>query len=543
MTLKNRSLTNLIALVWVLLLAVGQLAGAAPAVPAQADRTGAAVASDGHVFLPLLRQSLPQSAAISPVASDGHTFLPLLRRSLPQPAAISPWGMNLYLAKGDRARDNRPLLADLATQAGVQWTREELPWALIEPTAGTFQPLYDDPLLLAATKGLGIVGMLLTTPDWARDPTCRPPLEAYWCPPTDPQQFARFAAWMAERYDGDGFRDAPGSPRVAAWEIWNEPNDVGNWPDIGADANARKRRYGEMLVATYQAIKAADPTAIVLLGGVYIFDGGCGNGICDGFNFLSAPGGVFQQVPQARQAFDVFATHPYAAPTRPDDPQLPRLVLIEGTTRAARGWLDSAAIGRPDAPIWITELGWCTAPGACPGGAGVTEEQQANYLVRAQVIAQQNGVQHISWFQFEDAFDDSNRMWGNGAIVHNYDGTGYPLKLAYYAYRTLARQLRDAAVAGIGPLHTHQYDPSQPYTNSGGTYDYRYRRGTTLIDVLWRPNDSVQVAFPVQPGMPITRIDRDGVSAPLTPAGGAVQLTLSERPVLIVQGVVAAAAR
>src|SRR5436853_448797 len=83
------------------------------------------------------------------------------------------------------------------------------------------------------------------------------------------------------------------------------------------------------------------------------------------------------------------------------------------------------------------------------------------------------------------------------------------------------------SVARTGPLHTHQYDPSQPYTNSGGTYDYRYQRGTTLIDVLWRPNDSVQVVFPVQPGVPITRIDRDGASTPLTPAGGVVQLTLS----------------
>jgi hypothetical protein len=347
--------------------------------------------------------------------------------------------------------------------------------------------------------------------------------------------FARFASWMVERYDGDGFQDAPGSPRIAAWEIWNEPNDTGNWPEIGTDPNARKRRYGEMLVAANQAIKAADPTALVLIGGTYIFDGSCTNTICDGFNFLSAPGGVFPQVPQARKSFDIFATHPYASPTAPDALGIPRIVLLEGTARAARGWLDSAPIGRPDARIWITELGWCTTPGVCPGSLPVTEDQQANYLIRALVIAQQNGVEHTSWFQFEDAFNNANRLWGNGAIVHNYDVNSYPAKPAYNAYRTLATQLADAKVVGSGPIHSHIYDLAQPYTNSGGTYDYRYLRGATIIDVLWRPNDSVKVAFPVVPGRNVTLVDRDGGRSPLVPSGGTVQLTLSERPILIVQ--------
>lgn len=470
-----------------------------------------------------------------------HVFLPLIATASSQPATISFWGMNLYLTKFERTGtgDNRSLLADTALQSGAAWTREELVWDLIEPYNDDFRTIYDENLRLAARKGFGVIGMLLTTPAWARDSTCRPTREAYWCPPASAQEYAEFAAWMTERYDGDGVQDAAGSPRVAAWELWNEPNDVGNWADIGADANARKRRYGELLVATYAAIKAADPSATVLLGGMYIFDGYCSNGICDGFNFLNAAGGVFQQTPQARQAFDVFATHPYASPIRPDALNVPRIVLIEGTSRATRSWLDAPDVGRPDAQIWITELGWCTTPGVCPGDLQVTEDQQANYLIRAMVIAQQNGIQHVSWFQFEDAFNNPNRMWGNGAIVRDYNGAAYPPKPAFYAYRTLAGQLRNALPLGIGPIHTHQFDPSQPYTNSGGTYNYRYQRDGTLIDVLWRPNDTVQAAFPVNTSLPVTRIDRDGTQTPLTPAGGMVQLTLSERPILVVQGYVA----
>ncbi len=465
-------------------------------------------------------------------------YLPLIRGIPLQPSAISYFGMNLYLTKVERRRagDNLLVLADLAKQAGVSWTREELVWSLIEPNQNDLRPIYDASLRLAAQKGFGIIGMLLTTPEWARDPSCRPQRETYWCPPTDANTYARFAAWMVERYDGDGFQDTAGSPRIAAWELWNEPNDAGNWADIGADGDARKRRYGELMIAAYAAIKAADPTATVLIGGTYLFDQGCAGGICDGINFLSGPGGVFRQLPQARQAFDVFATHPYATPTAPDALGIPRIVLIEGTTRAARGWLASAPIGRPDAQLWITELGWCTTPGNCPGILPVSEEQQANYLIRSMVIAQQNGAEHVSWFQFEDAFNDPNRLAGNAAIVRDYNGQTYPLKPAYVAYRTLATQLRDAAVVGVGPVHTHQFDPSQPYTNSGGTYDYRYRRGTTIIDVLWRPNDTTQVSFPVTPGQPITLVDRDGARTALVPSRGAVQLTLSERPIILVQG-------
>lgn len=467
-------------------------------------------------------------------AQTARLFLPVVLRQSSQPDAVSFWGMNLYLTKRERrtAGDDLVALADLARGGGVQWTREELPWDLIEPRDDQFSTVYDEGLRLAADKGFGIVGMLLTTPAWARDPACA---GSYWCPPADVAEFAEFAGWMAERYDGDGRDDAPGSPRVAAWQIWNEPNDTALWPAVGGGEAGRRLRYGQMLVAAYAAIKAADPTATVVIGGTYIYDGSCAGGVCDGFNFLNAEGGVFRQVPAARQAFDVFAVHPYIPTDQPDAPTIPRVITLEGRLRTARAWLDDPSVGRPDAPIWVTELGWCTAPGACPGGAAVSEAQQATYLARSLVIAQHAGVAHLSWFQFEDAFDDPGRVWANAAIVRQRDGGGYPVKPAYTAYQTLAAQLAGAAPAGRGPLNTHVYDPGAPLGAGGGVYDYRYTRGAAVIDVIWSPDRHGPARLPVAAGRSVALVALDGSVAPLTPSGGAVDIAIGAAPILVVQ--------
>lgn len=469
------------------------------------------------------------------------TRTPRATAAATQPSTVSFWGMNAYITKRERrdARDNLGVLADTARAAGVGWTREELPWDLIEPYAGKRNGVYDGSLKLTADRGFGIIGMLLTTPGWARDPSCRAPGPVYWCPPARVSDYANFAGWMAERYDGDGITDAPGSPRIAAWEIWNEPNDTLLWPNVGGDDNVRKRRYGEMLIAAYQAIKNADPTALVLTGGAYIYDGGCypvdGREVCDGLNFFNAGGGVFPQVPAARQAFDVFAIHPFISTNRPDAPEIPSIITVEGRIRTTRTWLNRD-IQRSDAPIWITEMGWCTTGGTCPGGVAISEDQQANFLVRSLVIAQQNGVPHVSWFQLEDAFDDPGREWGNADILHDFDGAGYPAKPAYHAYRTLQARLDGAVPQGTGPVNTHTYAPDvSAFFSGNGVYDYRYTRDTTTIDVLWVPQGTEAVTFPVDGSKQILVIDRDGGQTTAQVANNLLSLTVSERPRFIVQ--------
>jgi len=177
-------------------------------------------------------------------------------------ATWSFFGMDMYLSGPDRTESEVDALLTHAQTIGVKWSREELAWAIYDQPWGP--GYYDDRLSTIYDDGFGIIGILLTTPPWARKPECS---SSPLCPPADPQDFADFAADIVERYDGDKYNDAPGSPRVAYWEIWNEPDQPAVWlpaPDAA--------EYTQMLCAAYPAIKAADPTATVLIGGLTDWD-------------------------------------------------------------------------------------------------------------------------------------------------------------------------------------------------------------------------------------------------------------------------------
>ncbi len=68
------------------------------------------------------------------------------------------------------------------------------------------------------------------------------------------QDFADFCFVLAERYRG----------RIAAYQIWNEPNLSREWGNEPPDPAA----YTELLKVCYESIKAADPEAIVISAGL-----------------------------------------------------------------------------------------------------------------------------------------------------------------------------------------------------------------------------------------------------------------------------------
>lgn len=285
------------------------------------------------------------------------------------------------------------LVADL----GVGWVRAFAPWNTFEPARGAL----NEPELASLEAGIAglpagdkVILDVVDTPQWESG-SANPAT-----PPRNPADYAAFIGKMAHRFAG----------RVAAWEIWNE-EDASLWWSTGPEPAA----YAALLRAAYAAVKAADPQAKVVLGGL------TGND----YEYLAE---LYDH--GAKGSFDAVAVHtddicnklsPYEYlrndPRGAYPGQLNRWAFLGYRTvhevMLAHG---------DDSPIWMTELGWSTYSGTCNSGAsagktvgGVSPEQQATFLLQAyHCLAQDSYVQVGIWFGLQDTepFDSPRGQYG-----------------------------------------------------------------------------------------------------------------------------------
>ncbi len=452
-----------------------------------------------------------------------------------QPAHISFFGMNTYITgleriaiDGDKGVEH---LIGAGRSAGVEWGREELSWANIEPgrKGGWNWGYFDKRMLQMANAGYGMTGMLLTTPEWARVPDCKARAKAantyeYWCPPANVRDYADFVWTIIERYDGDGDSDAPGSPRIATWQIWNEPSAPLTWP-------GSPEEYGRMLVEAYKAGKAADPTATITLGGVYLFDG-LGTDPTDGIPFYNH---MIAAVPESQETFDALPIHPYMTNAAPDAPKIHASITLWGRILLAQRWLNDHQGRRGVRPLWISELGWATGPGrdGCPPNTVPDESLVATYMVRSHAIALALGVQNMSFFQLEDKFDGRDKqVCDDASALLGTAANGYREKPAFVAYRTMTQQLAGATFLGFGKAHVYRYNPRDQ--NYIGLYHLRFRRADgTRVDVLWRTlgSKAVDLALETRGGADVVSLDGGRQAI----AGRSVRVDVGEQPVYVVQ--------
>src|SRR4051794_32854637 len=141
----------------------------------------------------------------------------------------SPLGVNVFLEKeADPAKVEKTL--QMAQDAGLKWARQGFPWNDIEISKkGDFTDRrgpewvdawakYDHIVDASHRHGLEIIARLDSPPDWARIPG--DDLQTYHKgPPANYQDYADFVAGVAARYKG----------KVKYFQIWNEPNLIGEW--------------------------------------------------------------------------------------------------------------------------------------------------------------------------------------------------------------------------------------------------------------------------------------------------------------------------
>lgn len=275
------------------------------------------------------------------------------------PQVVSPLpevGVQFHAGWSTYSDEERIEVLDKLAVAGVDWVRIDVGWCSIEPTgpgdtADWYVENLDTAVDAARERGMDVLMTLWCTPRWASGASGSEYVTRA-APPRDFDEYRRIAQWAAEHWAG----------RVAAWEIWNEP-------DLPAFFGGDVDGYVDLLKAGRAGVKAGDPDAQVVLGAPVPND----------TDWLRA---LYQR--GAAEHFDVMATHPYSVPlNRPpemDDGTFAGLPSVDAVKRLMRRY------GDDDKPIWFTEFGWSTHANdgdETKWQKGVTEEEQADYIARA----------------------------------------------------------------------------------------------------------------------------------------------------------------
>ncbi|MDQ3569411.1 MAG: cellulase family glycosylhydrolase [Actinomycetota bacterium] len=320
------------------------------------------------------------------------------------------WGIS-------RADMDRTLSAMSA--AGVKSARMGIEWSGVEPDAkGVWHTNWlaeiDAAVAKARAAGIEVLMPLGGVPYWASaDPNkytdgSGQHWNKHW-KPTNTGDYVDFVRTMVNRYKSQG---------VHVYQVWNEPNLGRFWP---SGPNAAE--YVQMLKAAYPAIKQADPSATVVLGGL------SGND----YNYLAQLYGA-----GARSYFDLAAVHPYTGAVDPT-----WCWNQAGTTKKAKDAFcgieevrnTMVANGDSGKSIWLTEFGWSTTTAEY----GVSEAAQADFLTKALVkLASYPYVTKAFWYNFRNNYWSNNdpAEWEANSGLLRVNFSQKPAYAALKAYTT-----------------------------------------------------------------------------------------------------------
>jgi polysaccharide biosynthesis protein PslG len=300
--------------------------------------------------------------------------------------------------------------------AGAQWVRMVVNWNELEPSRpGQVNPptlaRYDYAVELAGYLGLKVEMPISDgVPYWASsdpgkhidslgvrrwDPTF---------PPIHMSDYRRVVQLVASHFAPLG---------VTSFEIWNEPNLKRFWKPHPSPV-----RYTRMLRAGYRGVKAADPAAQVVLGGLAKND----------YRFLAriyrAGGGRY---------FDVASDHPYTRGSplkvRRDDRGRISRNSFPGFREVRRTMVRHGDAAKP---LTIGEFGYSTNL----QNGGVSEERQARYLIQAFAYADRYPwINTMFWYDGRDFASGPLSRFQYGLVHANFSP-----KPSYHAYWTLAKR-------------------------------------------------------------------------------------------------------
>ena len=285
-----------------------------------------------------------------------------------------------------------------ALHANVQ--RGSFLWHHIESTQGTYDWTYTDYVVnQSLAANVDPLMVVYGSPSWANGtPTSTASYFLYV-----PQGAAAFATWVSEYATFMGAAAARYKGRVRKWELWNEENQHYFWkpaPNV--------QQYITWYNAVYAAIKAADPTCTVSIGGITGLSAGPASDY-QGTTFLS-------DLYAAGLKPEAVAIHPYSN-------------YGPSTTQAYQNSFSDIALvhkimvanAQASTPVWLTEWGW---DNNSVGASTVAQYVTQSFTMIATLYPY---VTVATYFQLQDAggysygfFDSSGSLRPGGSAFETF---------------------------------------------------------------------------------------------------------------------------
>lgn len=323
----------------------------------------------------------------------------------PSLASAAQTGLVTDLTWGLSTSDQNTTVAAMQ-DAGTKWTRLSVQWKDYEPARGQYAgwdvAQVDRAVQLCRGAGIRVLLDVVNAPAWASATND----SGQGNVPRNPADFAAFMSYLATRYRG----------QISAYEIWNEP-DIQRFWNPGPNAAA----YTALLKEAYAAVKAGDPNALVVSGGL-------------AWDYESSTSSYLTKMyaAGAKGSFDVVAVHDF-----PDGS------IANGLTTWAQGRRTAHRVmlaNGDDKPIWITEYGFNTAAPGSGWQPSSTPQQQADLLGKAFQVMDQDAP----WLQVAFYYNFRNNYWQYDKPTDMEAQFGllksdFTPKPAYFVFKSYAR--------------------------------------------------------------------------------------------------------
>lgn len=334
-------------------------------------------------------------------------------------AAPAPTAAQPFTTGVTNLGTNAQLAFQRTRDAGADFVRIQLYWSGTAPSlqpaawdpADPRDPAYnwvasDEAVRNAIAAGLTPLLQIDGAPQWAQ--RCKPPklFPAATCDP-NPGDLRAFATAAAERYSGR----TPGVPAVRYFQGLNEPNlslfffpqyEVGGKP-------LSPYMYRDLINAFYAGVKAAEPSARVVLAGLGPIEvPQLTIGPMRFAQLLLCMSGGKNPKPTKVDCgdgvhFDIFAVQPYTTggPTHQghrNDVEIGDLPKLQNLIAAAdrAGHIVGAT---KKTPLWVTEFSWDSKP---PDPGGLPMKIETRWVAEALHTAWSAGVENFFWYSLRD---------------------------------------------------------------------------------------------------------------------------------------------